>query len=298
MKLKLFIVIFSLLLLSCSNKNVIRENSYEMTLVKKIITIPNPTTEHKNKFNESIESEPVTFTKKDSSIIGFKTKNKLFFDEIIDPLISAKLDTLKKLHPVDAVNELTLFVFDIYQQYFGKSFYRWAGDIFDIDDPQPKGSRYNKSFGLDCSGFVNSPYEIAVKYDLIKPEETPFSSKGFKIYCEANNLTDKGGLYDTPNNFRLDTRDFVLVGQEIITIPKGESIDTEQLLKLQAGDLVGRAGHIGIIVQINGELYYLESGGWVVPSAGGNPVKATESIKMFAKGGSLTIRRCLPFKLN
>ncbi len=296
MKLNFFTIIFSFLLLSCSSKEFIRENGYEMSAVKKTITVPIPTEEQKIKFNKNVESKPEIITKKDSIITGFRTKNKIFFDEIIDPLITARLDTLKKMHPSDAINELTLFIFDIYQQYFGKDFYRWAGDIFDRDDPQPKGLGYKKSFGLDCSGFVNSPYELAVKYDIIKPEQTPFSSPGFKIYCGENNMTDKGGLLGTSNNFRLDTGDLVLLGQEIISVPKGGSVNDEQLQELQAGDLVGRPGHVGIIVQINRELYYLESGGWVVPESGGNPVKAAEAIKVFANSGKLTIRRCLPNK--
>ncbi len=298
MKPKNFIILFSLILVSCSNRNLFKENIYEMTSVKKLIAIPDPTDNQKSKFNENVESEETTTVKDGTNFTGFKTKNKLFFEEIIDPLISAKLDTLKSMHPVDAVNELTLFIFDIYQQYFGKDFYRWAGDIFDIDDPQPKGSRYKKSFGLDCSGFASTPYELAVHYNLITQEQTPFSSGGFKIFCEANNFADKGGLNSTSNNFRLDTRDLVLLGKEIFSVPEGSSINSEQLKMLQAGDLVGRSGHIGILVQINGELYYLESGGWVVPSSGGNPFKAAEAIKIFAKSGKLTIRRCLPSKLN
>jgi hypothetical protein len=270
-----------------------------MTSVKKLIAIPDPTDEQKYKFNENIESEETTTVKDGINFNGFKTKNKLFFDEVIDPLISARLDTLRKMHPVDAVNELTLFVFDIYQKYFGKNFYRWAGDIFDLDDPQPNGSRYKKSFGLDCSGFASTPYELAVHYNLITPEQTPFASKGFKIFCEENNFADKGGLNGTSNNFRLDTRDLVLLGREIISVQKGSSINSEQLNLLQAGDLVGRSGHIGILVQINNELYYLESGGWVVPKYGdGNPYKAAEALEIFAGSGELTIRRCLPSKLN
>ncbi|RJP70226.1 MAG: hypothetical protein C4539_06455 [Ignavibacteriales bacterium] len=299
MKLNISIILFSLILVSCSDKNLVKENIYEMTSVEKLITIPDPTDIQKSKFNENVESEETTTVKEGINFTGFKTKNKLFFKEIIDPLISVKLDTLKKLHPVDAVNELALFVFDIYQQYFGKDFYRWAGDIFDLDDPQPKGSGYKKSFGLDCSGFASTPYELAVHYNLITPEQTPFSSGGFKIFCEANNFTDKDGLSGTSNNFRLDTRDLVLLGREILSVPQGSSINSEQLKMLQAGDLVGRSGHIGILVQINKELFYLESGGWVVPRYGdGNPYKAAEAIEIFARSGDLTIRRCLPSKLK
>ncbi len=299
MKLKYYSILILSLLVSCSNRNLIKENIYEIASVDKLITIPIQTEEQKNKFNENVESEETTTVKEGINFTGFKTKNKIFFEEIIDPLISAKIDTLRKMHPVDAVNELALFVFDIYQQYFGKDFYRWAGDIFDLDDPQPKGSRYKKSFGLDCSGFVSTPYELAVHYNLISPEQTPFSSGGFKIFCEANNFADKGGLNGSSNNFRLDTRDLVFLGQEIISVPKGSAITSEQLKMLQAGDLVGRSGHIGILVQINNELFYLESGGWVVPKYGnGNPYKAAEAIEIFAKSGDLTIRRCLPSKLK
>jgi hypothetical protein len=57
---------------------------------------------------------------------------------------------------------------------------------------------------------------------------------------------------------------------------------------------VGRDGHIGIIVEIEGEPYYLESGGSVVQKVGRNPVAAGDAISLFARGGRLTVRRILP----
>ncbi|MDP4176199.1 MAG: hypothetical protein Q8933_19620, partial [Bacteroidota bacterium] len=115
-------------------------------------------------------------------------------------------------------------------------------------------------------------------------------------YCKKNNVEDKGGLDGEGNNFRVDTRELASLGREIIRIDEGGTPTDEQVSKLQAGDLVGRNGHFGIIVEINGELFYLESGGWVVPNTGGNPYHAKEALEIFAKHGIVMVRRVLADK--
>ncbi|MCK7537644.1 MAG: hypothetical protein MZV63_45165 [Marinilabiliales bacterium] len=45
--------------------------------------------------------------------------------------------------------------------------------------------------------------------------------------------------------------------------------------------------------ELNGEPYYFESGGWVVPKNDGIPVKAIDALKIFASSGAIMIRRCL-----
>jgi len=63
---------------------------------------------------------------------------------------------------------------------------------------------------------------------------------------------------------------------------------------LQPGDVAGRAGHVGIIVRINGEACYLESGGSVLPRNGNIPHRAGHALEIFAERGDVTVRRCLP----
>ncbi|MCX6151168.1 MAG: hypothetical protein NTX22_11630 [Ignavibacteriales bacterium] len=287
------IVSISFVFFSCSSSKVSREFSISYNSFNRLIKIPLPTKEQLIKFNADINSELITVDKDGKKLTGYPTHNKIFLEEIISPVVVPYIDTLKKMKPSQMINALALFGHEIFQTYFGKDFYRWSGDIMDLDDPQIESIRYNKSYGLDCSGFSAMPYELAVYFGLLKPEQAVFSSKGFELYCKSSNVKDIGGREETSNNFRLETQELATLGREISSIPKGGSLNAEQINKLQAGDLVGRPGHFGIVVEINSQLYYLESGGSVVPPSGGNPYKASEAIKIFAAGGRLTIRRCL-----
>ncbi|MBZ0199653.1 MAG: hypothetical protein K8H86_07290, partial [Ignavibacteriaceae bacterium] len=238
--------------------------------------------------------EYITIKKDSIDISGYPTHNKNIVDEVISQAVIPNLDVLKKLPKNKIVNELTILTFNIYQTYIGKSFYRWGGDIFDLDDPQAESVRFTKSYGLDCSGFATSGYELAVYYNLLSPNEALFSSKGFSAYCLLNNLKDSGGRDDTPNNYRVDTKELAFLGEEIFKINRNTSLDDHQIKQLQAGDIMGKNGHFGIIVEINNQLYYLESGGWVLSKNEQKPVPIKEAIVGFAKHGPIYIRRCLP----
>ena len=69
------------------------------------------------------------------------------------------------------------------------------------------------------------------------------------------------------------------LGIEVFRLEKNQVPTEEQIKLLQPGDIVGRSGHFGIIAELNGEPYYFESGGWVVPKNDGVPVKAFDALK-------------------
>lgn len=292
-------VSFSILLLSltslffngCSSSETFDSEVYPL---QKLILIPAISEDQLNEFNRNIESE-FTSVKEENGleISGYRTSNKIFLEKVITPLVAPHLEKLSQMNKVDIINYLTLFSFEIYQRYFGKSFYRWGGDILDLDDPQEKGVRSKFAFGLDCSGFVAIPYELAVYFGLISADHALFSSMGYEKYCLANAKQDVGGRDGTGNNFRLDTQELAELGEEVFRLEKGQNPTEEQIKLLKPGDIAGRSGHFGIIAKINNEPYYLESGGWAVPRNNGVPVKADEALKIFASTGPLTIRRCL-----
>lgn len=163
----------------------------------------------------------------------------------------------------------------------------------DLDDPQNESIRFTKSYGLDCSGFATAGYELALFFNLLSPEDALFSSKGFAVYCRLNDLKDSGGRNNTSNNFRVDTKELAFLGNEIYKIERNDSLNDNQLKQLHAGDIMGKNGHFGIIVEINDELYYLESGGWVLSKNDQKPVPIKEAVEEFAKYGPIYIRRCL-----
>ncbi len=249
------------------------------------------------RFNGKIKAEKIRFAKTNTLYLnGFSTRNRSFLEQVMVPVIVPLLDTLKKMQPAEVINELTLFGHEAFRTYIGKSFYRWGGDILDLDDPQDKGTRIQFTFGLDCSGFVSMPYEMATYFFIMdaKKDNLVFSSKGFEQFCKGRYFRDTGGRNGTPNNYRIDTGDLVHLGRQVLSIPKGGKPSNQQLAKLQPGDIVGRNGHFGIIVQIKGTLYYLESGGWVSPKSNGYPYRADKALEIFAKSGELMVRRCLP----
>lgn len=267
-----------------------------------IVQISAPTEKQRLKFNINSQSEKITIAKENNkTVTGYPTNNKEFFDEIIMPIIKNNLSSLSEKNPVELINSLTLFIYQVYRVYFGvdmKSggFYRWGGDIFDLDDPQKEGIRHDKKYGLDCSGFVSAAFETAVYFGLIKSDDDAavISSQGFQLYCLKNNITDRGGIDGTSNRFRVDSSEMMKLGREIFAVPKNHSPKKEDISKLQPGDIVGRPGHVGIVVDIKGTLYYLESGGWVVPLNKGVPVLIAKAITIFAKGGPVYVRRVLP----
>ena len=67
-----------------------------------------------------------------------------------------------------------------------------------------------------------------------------------------------------------------------------------RLLFFQPGDVVVRRGHCGIIVESNGSLYYLESGGRAVPANCDKMVSAEKGLAVFARRRPVMVRRVLP----
>jgi hypothetical protein len=279
-------------LYSCSSN---KQLTFDYQLLSSGIKLEKPSEEMLKKFNKTVRGEWRTIKKDYKEYSGFVTNNKEFLEKIITPYLSVYAAELKLKSENQIINELTLFGHQIFQLYFGKDFYRWGGDILDLDDPQISSPRHEYAYGLDCSGFTTLAYELAVHFNLIdfKSRSALFSSKGFEYYCTQTNSKDEGGRDGTSNNFRVDTKDLSQLGDEIIKIEKGAAPTKEQMDKLQAGDIVGRSGHFGILVEINNDLYYLESGGWVVPKNGGLPYHAKEAIEIFAKNGDVYLRRCL-----
>ncbi|MCI0514419.1 hypothetical protein L0128_14475 [candidate division KSB1 bacterium] len=296
-RLKLVTLTLFLWLMACAPGFFQRHPGVDYPEFERLIAIPQPTPAQAALFNAQVLAESTQVVKSTGQIvIGFKTQNQSFLHAVMEPILAPYLPQLAQQHPVEIINHLALFGHEIYQRYFGRDFYRWAGDIFDLDDPQAKGIRSHYRYGLDCSGFSALPYELAVYFNLLDStaESALFSSKGFAHYCREHGFTDRGGRAGTSNNYRLDTAELALLGQEILRLEKNGRPTRQQLQSLQAGDLVGRAGHFGILVQIEGELFYLESGGWVVPKLGGIPVRADAALKIFAKTGPIQVRRVLP----
>lgn len=274
--------------MSCATSDIFKSGN-----IPSLITV-NFDVEFAAKYNAETTSDSIIIKKSTVEIAGYSTHNKRIFDDIIKPAVTPKLDELKKLPKHKIVSELALLTFNVYQKYIGKSFYRWGGDIFDLDDPQNRSIRFSKSYGLDCSGFSSAGYELAVYFNLLSPEEALFSSKGFERYCALHDIEDSGGRENTPNNFRVDTKELAFLGDEVFRIEHNTFLTDEKLRHLQAGDIMGKNGHFGILVEIDNELYYLESGGWVLSKNDEKPTPIREAVQTFAKQGTIFIRRCLP----
>ncbi len=232
---------------------------------------------------------------------GYVTDNRSFFTEVLRPAVEPYLDSLNNLEKYQAVNVLTLFIHESFQDFFGLSYYRWGGDITDRDQPQPPGyTRSTKRYGMDCSGFAASPYEVAVLLGILDSTkyESAFSCFGFKHICETDpEISDGGGRGGSANNYRLEVSDMAKIGETITTIPSGTTPTDAQMQLMQAGDLVIKSGHAGILIEIYDELYFLESGGGTLREDGlYTPYRAKEALADFAASRTTSIRRCLPEK--
>ncbi|HPN37744.1 MAG TPA: hypothetical protein PL041_05030 [Melioribacteraceae bacterium] len=281
-----------------SNKTdmVLDDCSVNYNNINKIIKFNLPDSVNLKKFNPLVESEFVKIQKEGFDVSGYRTENKVFYNEVIKPYLIQYKSDLQKLPLKEAINEIAIFIHQAYRAYLGNDFYRWGGDINDLDDPQGEKSRGKYKYGLDCSGYTTSAYDAAVDLGLLDPSSDAaiFSSKGFEHYCKIYNLKDGGGIKDTPNNFRVDTKELAVLGKIIFSVKQGDAPTDEQIKMLQPGDIVGRSGHFGIIVFINNQPYYLESGGWVVPNHNWFPYCAKKALEIFARNGNLDIRRTLP----
>lgn len=278
-------LILILILTACSKTDTAIPNEaiYQKADYGTLIPYQTADPELKIRFNGDVLADSLYYEKGDTAWTGFKTQNREFLTEVITPALTPYLEELSTLSQPDIINELALFTFNIYQAYFGQSFYRWGGDLFDLDDPQTRGSTSRKLYGLDCSGFITAPYELAVHFGLIPDSVALFSTQGYKLFCEKTGFEDRGGLDGRSNNYRLDTRELNQLGEEIFRTEKGQSPRRKEIKMLQPGDIAGRNGHYGIIVFIENEPYFLESGGWVVPVAGGYPVKARTALTRFVR---------------
>jgi len=261
------------------------------------INVPPPTPDQAILFNRSVKAHFDSLKKANGiTVRGYVSRNREFFEKILKPVLASRVYDLANQHPVWVINAITLFSHRAYQAYFGKGFYRWGGDILDLDDPQEAGARCEYAFGLDCSGFASMPYDVAVQLGVLDPASIGalFSSDGFALYCRQHPMQDLGGRDSTSNRHRVDTYDFLRMGREIFALDRGTFPMDDQMGLLQPGDIVCTSGHVGIIVDINGEPYYVESGGWVLPRSGNNPYHAREALAIFAHEAPLTIRRALP----
>ncbi len=272
--------------------------------VTSLLDFPRPTEELKEKFNRETPADMVQVKKIGGFIIeGFATENQKFLEEVVRPALQPQLDKLKALPPQQQISHLALFGYEVVRVYFGEptqtwEFYRWGGDLFDLDDPQEAGRRFDKRYGLDCSGLVALPFELAVYFDLMKAEDPAavFGSQGFAQYCQKHQVEDKGGRGGTSNRFRVDSSDMSRLGREVFSVPLGESVKKTQLKKLQPGDVISGPGHVGILVDWQGELHYIESGVTVIGENGHRIVPAEEGLNQFARDYPVSVRRSLPDK--
>lgn len=293
----LILIACTLLLSACSSTRPGIAPFLEYGSFERTIAIPPPTENQQQRFNAGVLGNKDSVIKNDTLIIrGTRTANREFLAEVITPIVEPHLPSLRIQQPAEIINTLALFGHELFRTYFGKDFYRWGGDINDLDDPQERGVRIAYRYGLDCSGYASLPYELALHFGLIDStaDGALFSSPGFARYCRLQGFKDRGGRNGTSNKYRLDTDDLHRIGREIFSIPRNGSPSADQMQLTQPGDIVIRNGHVGILVMIDKEMYYLESGGWVVPRAGGFPCHAQESIAIFAKNGPLSVRRALP----
>jgi hypothetical protein len=285
-----------LLCLAVASCAIWRSPTIEYGTFHRALEVKTPAADAPGIFLRDASARRDSIRKDDALLTGYVTDNRLYLDSVLMPLLRPRVQELAKQHPASIINSLALFVHEMYRTWFGPGFYRWGGDILDLDDPQDSGSGHTKRFGLDCSGFVSSPYEIAVLLGLMVPTDSGavFSSAGFAASAGALGLRDMGGRNGTSNRFRVDTHDFLRLGRVVFTVARGTAPSDSEVAGLQPGDVVGRTGHVGIIVSIDGEPYYLESGGAVLPRNGNIPYRAGPALEIFAEKGDVTVRRSLP----
>jgi len=295
--MRVLLILTAIILYSCGQQNTKISDENHFLQLSLQIPVPESVLRDSIHFNAGLQAPYVSITRKDRSrLSGWTSTNRKFLEQIFSPVIRPHLESLKKRPLTEVINELALTGFSLYRYYFGTDFYRWAGDIFDLDDPQEEGIRYRFAFGLDCSGFTTMPYELVVYFGLMdaESEQAIFSSKGFEWYCKTMNFQDQGGREGGGNHYRLDTSELARLGREIFTVPHNGRASASDIKLLQPGDIVGRSGHFGIIVELENRPYYIESGGWVLPENGGRPCPAEEALRVFARTGSIMVRRVLP----
>ena len=264
----------------------------------RLLPVPQPTAELAATFDGKRQGELVSVLKADGQeFSGYVTDNQAFLDEVLRPALAPHVEQLRRLDQVDQINALALFGHETYRVWFGRDAFAWGGHLHDLDDPQESGPNFEHRYGFDCSGFAALPYELAVEMGLMTPDDPAavVTAAGYQRAAAANpDLRDTGGRGGTTNNWRVDTGDMEQVGRVITVIPKGGTASPGQLAILQPGDLVLAPGHVGLVVELGGGLYYLEHGGWVCPPNGGLPFEIEPALAIFAGVGELTIKRVLP----
>ncbi|MFH1214105.1 MAG: hypothetical protein V1681_08440 [Candidatus Neomarinimicrobiota bacterium] len=274
-----------------------RPLTVDFNSIDRKVPIPAKTALTERQFNRQSKARLISIPiGSDTLLTGCRTNNRAFYTLVMQPALKPYLPILSRQSATEIINALTIFCYEMYQEYFGPGFYRWGGDLLDLDDPQAEGTRWEYSFGLDCSGFVTAPYELAVDCGLLKPtaEGAIFSSKGFKLYCQRAGFIDGGGRLGSGNRYRLDTAELAQIGRVVFTLPKNSKPTRRQLRMLQPGDIVGDTGHFGTIIEVNKILYYLESGGRVVPQHDYKPYRADKALASLAETRPIDIRRALP----
>jgi hypothetical protein len=194
---------------------------------------------------------------------GFVTSNVDLYRNLLRPSILQNRIALQLLDTSQKLNALQLLTFLVYDAYLGKPdqaghFYRWGGDIYDIDLPQQNDIRTSKAFGLDCSGYVAAGFDIAILEGLFTDAEinaAPF------LLTRKENLADI--VPGTPSDLRLNVSDFQKIGVEYFN--ETNAFDSRMEGVLQAGDFIviprapGIFPHVVSIVKIGTQLFVAES---------------------------------------
>lgn len=270
--------------------------SLDLRFSDQLVKIIRPLPELQQKFNSKVIGQEVTLHRDEGQVLrGYLTANREFLREVMGPTLADYLTELRRLTPVEQINQLTLAGYALWQAYLGKNFYRQGGDLTDLNDPQDGGYRYQYKYGLDGAGFATMPYELAVYLGLLKPTAAgaEFSAKGFLLHCQRTGYKDSGGRLGS-NRYRLDVSDLAGLGREVLRVAQGERVRRKDLARLQPGDIVVMDDHCGIIVEINHNLYYLESGGAVGSRYKHRPVRAEVACKLLTEQNPLSVRRALP----
>jgi len=184
---------------------------------------------------------------------GFVSNNRWFYGEVLRSTVLRNRAALEKLPLRRRISALHLLIHTSYDAHFGQGdlpghFYRWGGDLFDNDTPVINDIRTGEAFGLDCSGFVASAFDIALKENLLTTEE--LAANAF-LKSRRDQLAQM--VPGTPSPHRLNVKDFARIGREITA---GEA---------QAGDYIvipkaeGVFPHIVAIVEMEGKLHIAES---------------------------------------
>lgn len=197
--------------------------------------------------------------KKDGAYV---TSNRDLYRALIQPIVHENKTVLSELTFTEKINALQLITFMTYDAYLGKPdlaghFYRWGGDILDMDAPLKNDIRTSKAFGLDCSGYVASAFDIVILEDIAGPE------LAHSEFLKARKEDLLNSIPGETSPHRLNVSDFKKIGNELYNNTQSYSNEWED--KLNAGDFIVIPGgegvfpHIVSIVKIEKTLYIAES---------------------------------------